>query len=264
MRKYQKRIEPSLIATLDILGTTRMMTEARTETLSDLACSLENAYETASLEVSKLISLLDATSEKHLRFAKSFKLRVFSDTLVISCDFDNIFKTIPPLSRLNRPEYLLMIYGFFVCVKSLARSLFYDGYPTRGCIASGPVVTTKNFVIGRPFVESLRISKDLNFAGIVLTDSAKIIYDSVASKLKALATDTTIEPHYVNCKSSPRKRQNCLNLLETREDRHLIELFPSLFSSHGKLITPDVQDKITNTRRLFLAFLKTIKHKDRS
>lgn len=172
MSSRSRTVETSLIATLDILGVSGMMKAAQKEALPKLAQSLEKAFQEAKAGMAHYIDAIDTTSQPGLKMARFIKTRVFSDTIVVSCDFSRIMHEVPLFSRLDCPEYQRMVLGFFICVKSLALSLFRDGYPTRGCIASGQIISTKDFIIGKPFVESLEIAKELNFAGVVLTDCA--------------------------------------------------------------------------------------------
>lgn len=262
MKQRQKSVEVSLIATLDILGISRMMKGAQSEALPELAQSLEDAFNNAKDTVATYIKAIDTASRNDLKMANFLKMRVFSDTIVISCNFQMIMRTIPFFERCNCLEWDSMVLGFFVCVKSLALSLFRDGFPARGCIASGPIITARDFVIGKPFVESLEISKDLNFSGVVLTDCAKILYDASAERFEELAKAAPVERHYVYDKSNKRKRCYCLNYLDWPGDEYLIENMAELFAKHGKTITPDVQDKMNNTRQLLTAFLKSVRHND--
>ena len=261
MTQRKKPVETSLIATLDILGMSRMMKGAQQEALPELAQSLEAAFIEAKKTVSGHIAAIDAGSRNDLKIANFLKIRVFSDTIVVSCNFNRIMRTIPFISHLSCSEWHNMVLGFFICVKSLTLSLFRDGYPTRGCIASGQIITTRDFIIGKPFLESLEISKELNFAGVVLTPCAKILYDVSSEKFAELAKlSPSIEKHYVYNKCNKRKCYYCLNFLDFWADQYLIDYLPSLFSAHGKTITDDVQEKMNNTRKLLQAFLKSVKH----
>lgn len=256
--RYQKPVESSLIATLDILGTTSMMLESRTDTLSELAYSLETAFDTAIQETNQIVLALDENSCKGLRLKDALKIQVFSDTIVISCNFSPIIQKIPLLERTKHKEFFLMVYGFFVCVKYIALSLFKAGYPTRGCITSGTIITTKNFTIGKPFVESLLISKDLDFAGIVVSASAKLIYDIIATYLTVLSRHVPIEKHLIRCKNKKRKRLNCMNFLDSPRDKFLVSELPLIFTAHGKRLSDVVYEKMINTKKLLRAFLSSI------
>lgn len=262
MTNRPRHIEPSLIATLDILGATSMMTNARKDELIELASHLEQAFTNTTRDVSEIIKALNETSRKGLEIGKSLRTRVFSDTIVVSCDFTTVIKKVPLVDRMACPEYLLLIYGFFLCVKHIASELFYSGYPTRGCVAAGPIISTKNFIVGKPFVEAMAISKDLNLAGVVLTNPAKQIYDIIAHDLKTLAKDVPIERHYIHCKSNKRKQLNCINFLNSTKDRFLISDIASIFSSHGKKIDHSVQLKINNTQKLLMSFLRHLKKRN--
>jgi len=257
MSSQSKHVELALIATLDILGASQMMAEATDASLASLACSLETSFRNAVKEVDDFIKALG--KDLHLRGRRFIKTSVFSDTIVISCDFAHIIRNVSITERIYSPEYLMMVYGFFNSVKYVARSLFIDGYPTRACITAGPIITTKHLVVGRPFIESLDIAKELNFAGIVLSESARIIYDITSEKFNSLSAHAPVETHCVWCKHNRRKRLSCLNFLESPHDKILVKNIYQLFSSHGKALTDDAHVKARNTSVLLTSFLRKLK-----
>ena len=257
-RKYNRKA--SLIAVLDILGISSMMNNAQPDDLSNLAQSLEEAFNEAQTNAQRIISEIDKRHNKKFSIKRFFEIQVFSDTITICCNFNKIIKEIPILERIKLPEYYLMIYGFFVCVKEIAYSLFINGYPTRGCISAGPIISTKNFIVGKPFIESITISNNLNFAGVVVSKKAKLVYDNISEGFQSLLKDAPIERHLVACKNVRKQQMWCLNFLDGPNDRFLITDIASIFSEHGKNITGNVQEKITNTQNLLQSFLKRRKN----
>lgn len=260
MSSRSKSIETALVATLDILGVSDMMKAVEKEALPDLAQSLEEAFMEAKATIVRYIDAIDTTSRPDLKMARLLKIRVFSDTIVVSCDFNRLMQKIPLFSRLDCPEYQRMVLVFFLCVKSLAHSLFYAGYPSRGCITAGHIVITNNFVMGKPFVDSLENSKELNFAGVVLTDCAKILYDTTVGMEEQFAHIVPVEKHLIYNKHNQRKRYYCLNFLDSPNDKFLVTDMAFLFSEHGKKITEDVQEKMSNTKQLLESFLRSVRH----
>ena len=233
-----------------------MMSKAQPDELSNLARSLEDAFNNAQTNVQSIILELDKRQNKKFSIKKFFKIQVFSDTITISCNFNKIIKEVPILDRIKLPEFNLMIYGFFVCVKEIARTLFVNGYPARGCISAGPIISTKNFIVGKPFIESITISNNLNFAGVVVLQGAKIVYDNISENFRSILKYAPIERHLVACKNVRKQQMWCLNFLDGPNDRFLITDIASIFSGHGKNITGNVQEKITNTQNLLQSFLK--------
>ena len=252
-RKYNRKA--SLIAVLDILGISSMMNNAQPDDLSNLAQSLEEAFNEAQTNAQRLISEIDKRHNKKFSIKRFFEIQVFSDTITIYCDFNKI-KKIPILERIKLSEYYLMIYGFFVCVKEITRTLFVNGYPARGCISAGPIISTKNFIVGKPFIESITISNNLNFAGVVVSKNAKLVYDNIPEGFQSLLKNAPIERHLVACKNVRKQKMWCLNFLEGQRDRFFITDIDFFFSEHGKIITGNVQEKITNTKKLLQSFLK--------
>ena len=251
------KCENSLIAVLDILGISSMMRNAQVKDLPNLASNLESAFSYAQEYAQKIIATLDKRENKYFSIQRFFKIQVFSDTVVICCNFNKIQKEVSVLDRQKIPEYYLLAFGFFVCVKAIAGSLFRDGYPTRGCISVGPIISTKNFIIGKPFIDSITHANNLNVAGIIVLKTAKIVYDCIL-KSQYMQKQAPIELHMVPYKNSRPKKTWCLNFLEHPIDRFLILNIESFFSKHGKIVTEDATEKIKNTKKLFQAFFKKL------
>lgn len=114
--------------------------------------------------------------------------------------------------------------------------------------------------MGKPFVDSLEISKELNFAGVVLTESAEILYKIISGKVERFALIAPVEKHLIYNKHNKRKRYYCLNFLNSPNDKFLVTDMPFLFSEHDKKITEDVQEKMINTKQLLEAFLRSVRH----
>jgi hypothetical protein len=158
-KKTPSKAKQAFIATLDIMGVTRIMLDAKACELQQIGDSIYNAFVDVkkSLEQGCLPCKLNPEPLKHT------KANSFSDTIVLSCAFNG---TESDADRCNQTN------AFFLKTMFAIHHMFRIGLPVRCGIDYGYTYRTKDIVVGLPCVNSFILSESLEFSGAILTDNA--------------------------------------------------------------------------------------------
>ncbi len=179
--------------------------------------------------------------------------KFFSDTMVVSLSLDS-FSAVPSIKSLA--------VGFFFChVKSIAYTLMRKGFPIRGCIDSGSVISGEKLVVGTPYVKSLHFSERLEFSGVVVTEPAEKLYECTYDSLKKICPlinlQIPVKGGYVDAV--------CVNWLPSCEKtssdvmqcgiNDIEQVLYEKFSANGKVMGESAISKLRNTAMTIRAFL---------
>ena len=260
----------TLIATLDLLGVTQMICNAKdSNDLVNIYSSISKVYKLVQTQASAMLSPVaerlvkkgsNAESVKKMCDAveASIQSNYFSDTIVISLHSSDKKN----FSRISTTF-------FFFYVKAITYRLFAHGFPVRGCIDVGDVLRGENLVIGKPYVNSLQKAERLEFSGVVVTDEAFKIYNTMNDKARIVCPlselPIPVKGGYVTAM--------CLNWLLPNEKssakilncgiEDLEQLLYEKFSANGKVMGEAAVRKLSNTAMTVRAFLAQNKALDR-
>ena len=254
------RTSNMFIATLDILGITQMMCEAKNNELDDIASNLREVLTSVSNRMKSVVA--DATTKVKIKdkevldeILNTIRFNIFSDTVVIGYDMD------------HAPEnYEKIAASYFMAqVRFTAHDLFEKGYPSRGCIDFGPVHWEDDLVIGNPYANSYKVSESLDFSGVVITEEAFKVYDEHYRATTIKFSGTYFKPLPVPLKTGGFREMINVNWIKpTRyttlasqfeNSKDLRQLLYEKFAANGKTMTESALRKMANTENVIRAFI---------
>ena len=241
-----------LVATLDILGVSALMQKATPKNVMSIASSIKQTFEAAEQSTRKFFE------ESHgLEFMEKFSsvlkatttIYNFSDTMVIVCDLQN-----------TTPENIKdALMAFFLQVRFATYEFLVSGYPIRGCIDIGYAYTSKDLIVGKPFVNALKISESLDFSGVVITPDAFSLF-----KLYKISNVAVVLPLEVPTKCG-WKTHICMNWTIESSTTSECSIFSDAhdwqqylyekFCANGKQMTQSALRKLANTSNIVRAFI---------
>jgi len=162
---------------------------------------------------------------------------VFSDTILLSIPVDNKIK-----------DYTILTAVFFSTCTYLLKSMFDLGLPLRGGIDFGKYSIAKSCFVGKPIVESYKISNDIELAACVLSDKLKKAIDKGHEEFLSLGY---LLDYLIPTKNGEKKCYT-LSYMPTFDDRKdMKDTVLSSFWKHNKTIPLSVQNKVKNTEQYF-------------
>lgn len=283
-----------LIATLDILGMSKLMLDANQKNLQDITQEIYHAVDNAKNGLQKLLANvlpLAPTSQDakggilDALFRRAVFSYDFSDTLVIGCDvsridFDALQSIFPSTESIkeSKTQYEDAAVKLFCWQVTCSFCAFLNtGFPVRGCVEVGPVCFASNAIVGRPYVNALKISDSLDFSGVVVTEEAlKYCKDHENTALKGNFFDT-VELLVPVKGMQGYQPKSCVNwthptpsfLLDGQfdENHDWRQLLYEKFAANGKSMTESALRKLANTENTIRAFImqnKTLKTKEKT
>ena len=246
----------SLIGTFDILGAKSIFS----------ANDAKSAEFTASLIVSVMSDSIDGTIKElqsHYKDLPNDGIRLkelvactssyfYADTIVFICD----------VSRFDTIMVRFACEYFQFMAIEITRRMFAFGVPVRGCLSYGAIAcyndNNKIVVSGRAYIDAIKVSDDLEFAGTVLTDE---FYKVAKESCKAIDYPPMEYLLCLPCTVKDRINNKCITrnmwCLDWIEDTDFVgertdvrQLIFDSFTKHGKKVGDSVIGKIDNTETI--------------
>ena len=254
MNEPIQTLSHSFIATFDILGVTQMMLAADDGQLESFATGMCKAFAAVQNRMYELIESSSdtplASKESAIAIINEMDFTTFSDTIVLGCDIDRVT---------NDYDRQRLVMNFFLRSIFIVNEMLAWGYPVRGCIDFGKVclAETSGLFFGRPYVNSLKMAEQLDFAGIVLTADALKIYNQIIPEpiqvVRVLNLPIPIRTgEYIDA--------GCLNWLVRKDfkryaSQDIRQMLYAKFSANGKRMGESALRKMTNTEYMIRAFM---------
>ena len=254
----EARIQTSetLIGTFDVLGARSMfeatdanraesvvalIVRAMSDSIDGTIQKLQNLYKEVQPDGGRLKYLIERTSSYF-----------YADTIVFICDISEF----DPIMMRFACEYFQ-----FMAIE-ITRRMFAFGVPVRGCLSYGAIAcyndNNKIVVSGRAYIDAIKVSDDLEFAGTVLTDE---FYKVAKESCKAIDYPPMEYLLCLPCAVKDRinnkcitRNMWCLNWIEDTdfvgERTDVRQLIFDSFTKHGKKVGGSVIGKIDNTETI--------------
>jgi len=228
-----------IVAFLDILGYQNFIDNNSVEMAVDILTKVFTGLKEASL------------SDYKNKWAKSGSpaRRRFEDVIIQTLSDSIIIHLSTPQEAVSVDDWMTMLQT----VRMIHRRLFDNGFPSRGTVASGQYFFRDGFLVGRPFMDSYRLTQSLEFASVVLMPEAstRIKQDfkrqdfnlgSFAGGVDFLAPLKQNREQKLFCLCPLRKSE-----IGTEVCRDIAGLVHRSFWHHKKDVPADVDAKINNT-----------------
>jgi len=142
---------------------------------------------------------------------------------------------------------------FLQTTRVIQRRLFDNGFPSRGAIASGKYFFRDGFLVGRPFMDTYRLSQNLEFVGAAMTAECfqRFRLDSKKGRAQWQRFPGGVE-FLAPLKGNREEKLYCLcplrkNEIDSEFSQNIHALVCSSFWRHDKDVPAAVDRKINNT-----------------
>ena len=259
-----------LIATLDLLGVTHMISNADGASgLMVVYNSIVSVYGDIKNKSAQILNQVPSEISKHgigrdiatnfcTSMADAIQTNFFSDTIVIGLNLDICSTGDAKFSTATRR---VAISFFFCYVKLIAYSLMAKGFPVRGSVDSGIVLCGRDLVVGVPYVNTLRNSEQIECSGVVVTESAFNLYNDGSEKLNRLCPliklSIPVKGKYIEaiCMNWLRRTEVEPSDIMDLKIGDIEQILYEKFSAHGKIMGESAIIKLKNTAMTIRAFL---------
>ncbi len=230
----------------DILGYQNLL-ENSGENLAGPAIVLKHIKDNPAKVLEKMSEIAAYAPAQLNAIVSDLKTVVFSDTLLLTLRCDK--------NLLDTDVYARWII-FTHATALLQRKMFDNGLPIRGAIAFGEYLVDDALFAGRPIVDAYKAGKNVDAAIVCLDKSTEIIHKKhlpepgnhlVREYLLPRKDGTTVRGFAIDF----TKVGDAMDKSLTGDVRKLVA---TSFAGKGKIITPAVHQKLTNTE-MFLRFL---------
>lgn len=181
---------------------------------------------------------------------KSIDSLVFSDTILLTLAYPD---------GANKGTKIMHWFLFLANAILLYRHLFDSGLPIRGALACGKFLVHETCFAGRNIIEAYRLAQHLDFAGVVLADSAA----REVSELKIVevfsACSLLVQRYLAPLKDSGSRplltlAPSLITVPKETLPQDIRQYIVNTFWQHNKDLPPSEMKKIDNTELLFRFF----------
>lgn len=259
-------IKKGIVAFLDILGYQNLVLNNDLEKVGEIL----KTFNSLGLQVNK--NIYNAVMEASNNDNETVN-RIINNKTILHLDYNVISDSIIVVKKFDHEKETktMMVSTFLFGMYSLFTEAMNNGIALRGAIGFGEYLSEDNIFASKEIIEAYKLSESLNFSGIVFCDSfdkelMNIYQTNEGNDLVKILSVFSAE---ILCpvKNTENKNELLLHVLNwtTKElaEMDIREYLYKIFSSHNRLITNQVIDKINNTEHI-IRMLLTIKRKTRT